>query len=162
MKKILAFTLLSLSLPAFAASYSQYSVPVPAELAPYATFVLNSSTITEDATGIVMSYDLPVELVGPNHPTIVLGGKHRQGGIMILQGEFGEASCFSRAEKVECIVQYEDLEIDLAGVERILAARNISSHERELRLQVAKIFGGEPVGVFEITPDAYSSSPVSN
>lgn len=162
MKNILALTLLSLSLPALAASYSQYSVPVPAELAPYATFVLNSSTVTEDATGVVVSYDLPVELVGPNHAQIILAGKKSPGNVLLLEGEFGEASCFNRNAKLECIVQYEDLEIDLAAVERILNQRVTDPHERELRLQVAKIFGGEPVGVFEITPDAYSSSPASN
>lgn len=150
MKKIFALSFF-ISLPTFAAAYGTYTVPVPPQLAPYATFVMNDSQITRDNTGVVMTYDLPVELVGPNHPTIVLGGKHREGGIMLLEGEFGEASCFTRAEKVECIVQYEDLEIDIAGVERILAARNISPHERELRLQVAKIFGGEPVGIVEIS-----------
>ena len=151
MKNIFALALLSLSLPVLADAYGTYTVPVPPELAPFAQFVLNDSQITSDNTGVVVSYDLPIELVGPNHPTIVLGGKQRPGGIMILQGEYGDASCFTRAEKVECIVQYEDLEIDLAGVERILAARNIGPHERELRLQVAKIFSGEPVGIVEIS-----------
>jgi hypothetical protein len=152
MKKILALTLLSLSLPVLADAYGTYTVPVPAELAPFATFMLNDSQVTQDSTGVVVSYDLPAELVGPNHPTIVLGGKHRQGGIMILEGEYGEASCFSRNAKLECIVQYEDLEIDLAGVENILNQRIADPHERELRLQVAKIFGGEPVGIVEILP----------
>lgn len=150
MKNIFALTLLALSLPALADAYGTYTVPVPAQLAPYATFMLNDSQVTRDNTGVVVSYDLPVELVGPNHPTIILGGKNRQGGIMLLEGEYGEASCFTRVDKIECIVQYEDLEIDIAGVERILAARNISPHERELRLQVAKIFSGEPVGIVEI------------
>ncbi len=154
MKKIFALTL-CLSLPAVAASYSQYSVPVPTELAPYATFVLNSSTVTEDASGIVLSYDLPAELVGQNHPTIVLGGKKRPGNVLLLEGEFGEASCFSRNAKLECIVKYEDLEIDLAGVERLLNQQVSDPHERELRLQVARIFGGEPVGIVEMTPDSY-------
>jgi hypothetical protein len=72
--------------------------------------------------------------------------------VLLLEGEFGEASCFSRNAKLECIVKYEDLEIDLAGVENILNQRIADPHERELRLQVAKIFGGEPVGIVEILP----------
>ena len=150
MKRILALTLLSLSLPVLANGYGAYTVPVPPELAPYATFMLNDSNVMSDSTGVVVSYDLPAELVGPNHPTIILSGKQRQGGIMILEGKYGEASCFTRAEKVECIVQYDDLEIDLAGVESILNQRIADPHERELRLQVAKIFSGEPVGIVEI------------
>ena len=152
MKKLIALTVLSLSVSTFAASYTQYSVPVPAELAPYATFVLNSATVIEDQAGVVVSYDLPAELVGTGHPSIVLGGKKRPGNVLLLEGEFGEASCFSRNAKLECIVKYEDLEIDLAGVENILNQRIADPHERELRLQVAKIFGGEPVGIVEILP----------
>lgn len=151
MNKLLALTL-CFSFSAMAASYSQYSVPVPEELVPYATFVLNSSTVVEDANVITVSYDLPAELVGANHPPIVLAGKKIPGNVLLLEGEFGEAACFNRNAKLECIVEYDDLEVDIAGVERILTHRVTDPQERELRLQVAKIFGGEPVGIFEITP----------
>lgn len=152
MKIVLALLVLTQTASVFAASYANYTVPVSAELAPYASFVLNSATVIEDQAGVVVSYDLPAELVGTGHPPIVLGGKKRPGQVLLLEGEFGEASCFSRHAKLECIVKYEDLEIDLAGVENILNQRIADPHERELRLQVAKIFGGEPVGIVDILP----------
>lgn len=148
MKTILFATLVSVTTGALA--YTTYTVPVSDELAPYAKFVLNNSRVEQDAAGVVVSYDLPPELVGPNHPTIVLGGKKRPGNIMLLEGEFGEASCFNRADKVECIVEYDDLEIDMRGVEQVLRARSNDPLEIERRLQVARIFGGEPVGIVEI------------
>lgn len=134
----------------FANSYGTYSVPVSPELEPFATFDLLDAEVVVTATHVKLSYSLPAELVGVGHERIVLNGKRRPDGTLKLKGPLGTARCHSAGSDAECVVEYEDMVIDLAGAETAINARTIDPLERMARLSVAKIFSSEPVGIVKL------------
>ncbi len=141
-----------------------YSVPVPSELAPFATFEVQNVEFTEDETGLHFAYDLPADLVGPNSPRILLlqqdGHDTEQFRAMIGQQEIGglqittaKASCGKhpfQAKKIQCLIVYTGLEVDPEVVASFLARKYANSADLEQRLDLAGAFGHEPAGVLVV------------
>lgn len=148
--KAVLFSIALVAQSVYASDYGSYTVPVPTELAPYATFSLPDAKLERNATHVTLSYKLPAELVGADHEAITLKGKIRPGRALLLTGKYGDASCLSTNGKTECVVEYDDLEQDMTSAEAAIAVRTQDLAERAARLEVAKLFGSEPVGIVEI------------
>ena len=139
---VLQMILLPLALVATADQYV-YSVPVPADLSAYATLPLSRYRVRERDQKVRVDYELPRELVGRRLPVRFEGKLVSEGQPLELTGPLGRMVC----QQGSCRAEYVDLRINEAQVEAHL--QNISATPLELnqRRQVARLFGGSPIGI---------------
>jgi hypothetical protein len=137
---LITFVLASL---AIAGSPASYEVPVPAELAPFASFQLNDFLVEERSGELKISYKVPVELTGIENYVSFQGPLGR--GPVRLIGDQGEMLCeLERAENA-CQVTYWPLRQDLGLLSRLF--KGLPGPEREARMAVAARFSGDWEGV---------------
>lgn len=150
MKSICLIFLITMT-NAFALEMS-YQVPVAEELKSFADFKITGKT-TINAQGLrVIDYKLPEELTGSGYGSIVLTEKRVHSLDTIFKGDLGKALCKEEQGELNCHVEYEDLNIDMTAVESFINTKFQDPTERMNRLEVAKIFSGEPVGILLIKP----------
>jgi hypothetical protein len=150
MKAILFFTLFSvISLSAFA--QISYSVPVPQELAPYAIFPNMESEYIHNGNRLTIRYPLPVELVGAERHVISISGRRENPRHFRLRGDKADAHCNDIGGKLSCTVEYKDLVINEDAVRDAIMQKFPDPFEQDMRLQVAQIFSGEPIGIITMT-----------
>lgn len=140
------------SVPVWATTGATYSVPVPEQLAAYASFQLKDPQVTVKGREIHISYHLPQELVDakinkvqleftatlksfPEHFT--LKGKD--------EDDYG--TCFVNKLGLNCLMSYK-FQTDLNQVKKYLKANYPKEFDR--RSQVASLFGNEPGGILHI------------
>ncbi len=125
----------------------EYSVPVPAALAAYATFPVMYQSTKNAAGKTVLTYKLPEDLVTRNAAEIVLEHQATQGGFLLFSGPGGEASCRRVGESLTCLVLYPNLIVDDRAVEALLQEKYAGAADLLLRKQVASIFSADPKGI---------------
>jgi hypothetical protein len=125
----------------------QYSVPVEPRLQALATFPLNEIIHRETEGIVTLSYDLPIELTGVAHDRVWLRGDSKSGPEFKMSGPRGEGSCFRSEKALSCSVNLTPVRIDRPHLEEKL--RQISSSPAEVldRLEVARTFESDPIGI---------------
>ncbi len=158
-----SLTLLVLLLNSFALQAAvTYTVPVPAELEAFATFPNLPARYVQEGTQITVSYRLPEELVGNQTTVIALRGEMKNPREFRLKGEHGDARCQSAHQRLNCIVEYKDLPIDERALGLFIEQKFPERVEQLARLEVARLFSGEPIGVITAQVPAYSpAGPVA-
>lgn len=146
MKAILVFTLFSL-ISFGALAQITYSVPVPHELEPYAVFPNMESEYVQNGDHLTVRYPLPLELVGATRDVITLSGHMTNPRHFRLRGDHADARCNDIGGKLSCTVEYKDLVIDEIAVRDAIVQKFPDPFEQDMRLQVARIFSGEPIGI---------------
>ncbi len=144
--RAILFFIVSFSIVSQAAkTTATYQVPVPAKLVPYATFVLENTSLEIKNETADLTYYLPLEIVHSQiHDTpIHLKGKVKSfpQQFQMTDGEHAQASCSLRKKDLTCIVSYgfaPNLESVAAYLKKTYPAR-----EFEMRFQVARAFVGE-------------------
>jgi hypothetical protein len=119
-----------------------YSVPVPENLAAYASFNIPAQ-YTKTADSISVSYVLPQDLTG-NQMTVQLQGSLSG---TTLEGPNAQATCTDIQNMASCKITYTGLPLDLATTEQYLSSKYTNSTGLKYRQQVAAIFSSEPVGI---------------
>ena len=150
MKAFLVFTFFSL-ISFGALAQITYSVPVPQELEPYAVFPNMESEYIQNGDHLTIRYPLPVELVGADRNVITLSGRMTNPRHFRLRGESVDARCNDIDGKLNCTVDYKDLEVNEQSVREAIIQKFPDPFEQGMRLQVARIFSGEPIGIITMT-----------
>ncbi len=129
-----------------------YTVPTPFENLPYASLELPEVTWEVNAPKIKVTYKLPAQLVGPNAKAIVLEGTRDDlSDIVVLKGMHGEAHCISdQAKNFTCIIKFIGLGETLPAAENFIKEKYKSKKLVEKRVEIARAFSGDPIGVLQI------------
>lgn len=123
-----------------------YEVPVPEELAAYATYELPHFEMESYGNGKVkVSYRLPTLLTGNEHK-VKFYGTMKADGTAELEGN-GKMTCFSKETGNECHVKYENLDVNLDAVRAELKQTNLPQDAQEKKLAVSTLFSGDLQGI---------------
>jgi hypothetical protein len=136
----------------------EYSVPVPPELEPYASYPLDDVCWYSDGKTLSLGYTLPDELTGSKNP-IVLTGEDTGQATFKLAGDHGDADC-SRGDSmsVSCRISYRKLNFDVDSVKQILSSEFPDPVQLTQRSAVSAVFRSDPIGVITF-PDLVSAMP---
>jgi hypothetical protein len=126
-----------------------YSVPVPADLEPYASYDVPSITSCRRGDVVELGYKLPALLVGQSERVSFAGDYDAAADAFVLLGD-GTATCEVVAGTWTCLEQFTGITVDLAGVAD--EAVGLSAEEQAARLDVAQRFGGDPIGIMVFSP----------
>ena len=134
-----------------------YEVPVDPSLAAAAVFAITKVDWRASGSEASLSYDLPRELVGKN-VSVELTGSVDASGVAHLAGGAGTADCASVGAVVchEVLSGLKPLQPDLAVVQSLAEASFAGSIQD--RLDVARLFAGDPIGILTFDPAADSSA----
>lgn len=122
---------------------AHYEVPVEeTDLVPYASYEIPDIRLRERGETLELKYELPTHLVGEGLDSITF-----EGPADALVSEFGIGHC----EANQCTLNYNKklsdlLTARLPQVEELLR-RDFSNEELAARLEIAKRFAGDPIGV---------------
>lgn len=145
------------SAPARQRFTGSYDVPTPPGLAAAAHFVVDRITWSSSGTTASLDYDLPKELVGKT-VHVAFTGPIDENGVARLAGDAGDAVCDIASARVVCRENMSGLlplEPDLEMVER-LAADSYEGAAQD-RIDVARLFSAEPIGVATVDLNSASS-----
>lgn len=131
-----------------------YSVPVQAELRPYAVNELTefSWKIVDDVP--TLTYRLPVEIANESTSVIGLTGTtgSTAGGFTEMTGPLGAGVCNWSDVAVSCMIRYGNLALQENEIDEFLRSHyGQNAIELEKRQKVAHIFFHDPVGIISIS-----------
>jgi hypothetical protein len=126
-----------------------YSVPVPTELAPYATFAVEGKMVDAREKSRVFSYDLPEELVGKKKLEILLKETGADKGLALFEGNIANAACINGKanDLLMCFVHYHSLTFSVSDTEQLLSGKYSAAEGLGGRIQVVRSFNETPGGV---------------
>jgi hypothetical protein len=124
-----------------------YSVPVPFELEPYASFELESVRVEVRGDELGLHYDLPELLLGEPRGLSFRGGSTAAGDYR-LEGDHGVATCRPSAGRWRCDEALNGIELDAMKIDRLLEP--MPDAEARARRGVADRFSIDPIGVLEV------------
>lgn len=142
MKNLLVLSML-LSPLAFAGDKipAQYEVPVPAELAAFATYDLEGLEVQSESGEVSLRYQLPLALTGVEQK-VKLSGRVESDGVMRLSDENGSTmECREVNAQETCRVVYKGVRQDLGLVKIHLTSLALAPDELEGKFAVAEFFG---------------------
>lgn len=140
-----------------------YEVPVPPELASAATYAVPKVEWIEDGDQVELRYDLPLGLVGKTVGLSFKGTLSSGGTTASLSGSAGTAECTLTADTIVCNESMSGLlplEPDYGVVEAHAAAEYAGPAAD--RLEVAKRFAGDPIGIVHIDLNRPAGDAASN
>lgn len=145
---LLICSLAALSTHVALADNGSYSVPVSADLQPYATFPI-SVDYQKTPGHLALQYVLPEELTGVPGQTISLEGDApaTPGAPVVLKGPQGSASCSTSDVSLTCSVKMHDLQTNPSDIASLIQKESTSSVEMNSRAAVANRFLKEPIGI---------------
>jgi hypothetical protein len=132
-----------------------YEVPVPAELADAALYPVDEVEWLVDGDVVQLRYDLPRALVGKAIGLDFQGTFDPDATTLELEGAAGTASCTREGSTLVCVETMTGLlplTPDYDVVEQ-LAADAYDGPAAD-RVEVAKRFAGDPIGIIHIDLDA--------
>lgn len=133
-------------LKVFAAQKIQavYEVPVPEELKRFATYSVSCKADSYGENPNEMSFRLPAVLVGENKKFKMARSQENPD---LWVGDNVSGTCQKVEEKMNCNVQFHDLDIDQRKVEREIFSEFKDPAMIAGKLKVALRFGDEPIGI---------------
>ncbi len=135
--------------PAHTDVTGSYSVPVPAELEPYASYLVDSITACQRAGVVELGYKLPALLVGKPQRVSFSGSYDPNADVLMLSGD-GSATCDVSSAGWSCLEHFVGVAVDLEAVAK--EAEGLPAAEVQGRLDVAAYFGGDPIGILDFLP----------
>ena len=126
-----------------------YSVPVPAELAPYASYSITDITFCETAGVATLAYKLPALLVGAEQRVAFQGTWSAASSSFELSSKDGNASCSRSGTLYTCTEHFTNLEIDSDKLTKELAL--LPAADAANKAEVAAVFGQDPIGILTFT-----------
>jgi hypothetical protein len=124
-----------------------YIIPVPTELAAFASFPTTYTLGTNADGKATIGYHLPEDVVGPDAPAITLSQTGpSQGGLIPFQGPNGSGSCRQTSKGTTCVVAYPSLST-FEEVQSFLQHKYPNDPNLELRTKVARFFNADPKGI---------------
>ena len=126
-----------------------YSVPVPPELEPYASYPLEGVSLCRLDGGLELGYSLPALLLGKKTRVSFQGGLNAATGTYELSGADGTASCSIAEGQWICHEAFVGLVVDLAEVAK--ETEGLDPVEAEARLKVAELFSIDPIGILDFS-----------
>ncbi len=126
-----------------------YSVPVPAELEPYAHYPIDSITACLRGDMLELGYKLPALLIGDEERVSFSGPYDAAAETLDLTGD-GTAACDVSAEGWSCLEHFAGIEVDLEAVAE--EAADLPPAEAAARIDVAEYFGSDPIGILVFAP----------
>lgn len=124
-----------------------YSVPVPAHLEPYADYPLEDVSLCRTGAVLELGYSLPALLLGKKTRVSFGGTVDPASDHYELSGDDGTASCDRVDRSWSCTETFVGLTVDLEEVAK--EASDLDPVEAAARLDVATIFGGDPIGILD-------------
>jgi hypothetical protein len=129
--------------PAVDLTQPYYEVPVSDSLTPFARYPVGSVNWAVKGGRRRLEYQLPADLLGTAQ-MIEFKGPDTTATTWSLTGEnFGTADCSLSDQQVVCQEHLAGIPIDIAAVEARVNAGQLAPQ----RLDVAKVFQGDPIGV---------------
>jgi hypothetical protein len=136
--------------PTFDPARPSYEVPVPAELAAYARYTIDSVQWRERSGERRLEYSLPADLVGVEQ-RIQFSGRASETSPWSLRGDkLGTAECEQTGDEVVCRETLSGLRVDVAAVEARVDAGELDPG----RLDVARVFESDPIGILRFSASA--------
>jgi len=129
-----------------------YSVPVIATLEPYASYPIREIGFGIQGNQALIGYHLPKELTGLTTSEIILQGEVGPGDSFEVKGTGGAVGVCRKAtpeRKISCRIKYGELAFDPAARRKFLRAEYTNPLELAARVQVARFFASEPVGILD-------------
>lgn len=124
-----------------------YSVPVAAELEPYAAYMLESVRVQRSESELRLDYELPALLLGDRR-RLSFRGALAADGRYELESDDGTAICEAVAGGLRCDEVLSGLETDRDALARLLA--ELTEDEARGRRSVAERFSIDPIGVLDV------------
>ena len=131
-----------------------YSVPVPAELEPSATFKLASAKVvktkTSMGTDIQLVYQLPPELVGSNPIQIELSGTQLDSNPDVAfeaKGPLAKALCLPQTTSMSCRIEMTKDVVDSKAAGIFLEQNFQDLTKRQQLSEVMMRFSSDPIGI---------------
>jgi hypothetical protein len=136
--------------PPPAVVHGTYRVPVPDDLAPFATYELDDASVEIVDGVLTVQFRLPEGLLGFTAPATFTGNVASSGGAVevAVSGYMGHGSCRFDGG-VECALAYYAVETDLTAVTEYWRARGDAFIDA--RVQVASLFDDDPLGVLRLS-----------
>jgi hypothetical protein len=127
---------------------ARYSVPVPEELADFATYPVARVRVTRDEVHVRIAYGFP-RWLGGIRQRIRLEGAYASDGTPfdVTAGELGAGSCIQIGSHFECHELLPGIRVDLAQAELLMQEAGLSAVEIEQRLKVSAVFTADPIGI---------------
>lgn len=122
-----------------------YTVPVTAELEPYASFDVSSIQFCEHGGSVSLSYDLPALLVGAPTHLEFRGVFDPSAPTLELEGDQGSASCTPAGGTWSCREMLSGIEVDTDKLRERLSG--MPAAEAAARSDVSDAFSQDPIGV---------------
>lgn len=129
-----------------------YRVPAPVELAAVATNPVTVAVLAANG-GVRLAYDLPDVIAGQGARVVLTSRGTTDDGELELRGEGARATCTLEGAELVCQVTYKDELVDLEGAVAAIDRRAFSRNEAPLRLDVARRFSVDPLGVLAFPVD---------
>jgi hypothetical protein len=129
---------------------ARYSVPVPEELEPWATYPVEDLRFERNGEEIEIRYPFPRWLSGESE-TLVLTGSAASDAVEfdVIVRDIGAGVCQRSGRAFTCREQLPDLEIDRDKARERMLDANLGAAEIEQRLRVTDLFRVDPIGVLE-------------
>lgn len=127
----------------------QYSVPVAAELTPFASYPIDSITSCVRGDVVELGYKLPALLVGKEQRVSFSGPYDPVSDSLELSGD-GTAACDVTASGWSCLEHFAGIVVDLEKVAE--EAAGLPPAEAAARIDVAEAFGTDPIGILAFAP----------
>jgi len=133
---------------------ASYRVPVPEDLAPWATYAVDRVELEYDGQRIEIRYDFPRWLNGVG-ADVVLEGTYAVDttGFEVTAPGLGSGTCVREHDRFECSEILSGISVDRSKAEERMQASNLDSEEIEQRLRVTDRFATDPIGVLEFQLD---------
>lgn len=122
-----------------------YSVPVPAQLVPYASYEVGSINFCQSGDSVTLGYRLPELLLGKAEHVAFVGPWNASSETYELSGKDGTGSCARSGTTWTCTEHFSGLTVDPAKVSDLL--KGAPPAELQGRVQVTNHFGQDPIGV---------------
>ena len=120
-----------------------YTVPVPADLAPYASFSVDSVRFC-GGSSVELSYTLPATLLGDGVDLSFQGALEPVAGALSLSGSNGIASCSQVGSSWTCQERLSGLRADTEQLNQL--SEGLPAAEARARLDIAARFLTDPIG----------------
>lgn len=135
----------------------RYEVPLDpehAELGDAAFTPVFGARLRIDEGQVSLSYDFPLELTGVDQSVDFDGPLPEGDGPLVLAGDPGTATCSIRnvdgpSFDIHCFEELPGVDVDVAALETLLEERGVAPAEIAARIDVAKLFSEDPIGIFE-------------
>ena len=129
---------------------ASYRVPVPQELAAWATYPIDRVEIEQDDRRIEIRYEFPRWLNGVGADIVLEAANAADStSFDVTASELGSGTCTRAGARFECSEFLPGIAVDRGMARKHMLESNLAGGEIEQRLRVTDLFATDPIGVLE-------------